>query len=75
MFSTSVCRLSLSKNMSVLKVPLLIALTLNDLNLWKYRLNLRVGIVYSIAGDVGANDFPTKIVDATVQCVSHTHFS
>jgi len=27
----------------------------------------------SVAGDVGADDFPKKIVDATVQCVSHTH--
>ena len=31
------------------------------------------GDCLSVAGDVGAEDFPKKIVDATVQCVSHTH--
>jgi 3-oxoacyl-[acyl-carrier protein] reductase len=30
------------------------------------------GECLSVAGDVGADDFPKKIVDATVQCVSHT---
>lgn len=27
------------------------------------------GEVLSVAGDVGADDFPKKIVDATVECV------
>lgn len=27
------------------------------------------GEVLAVAGDVGADDFPKKIVDATVQCV------
>lgn len=29
------------------------------------------GEVLAVAGDVGADDFPKKIVDATVQCVFH----
>ena len=33
------------------------------------------GDCLSVAGDVGADDFPKKIVDATVQWVSHTHSS
>jgi 3-oxoacyl-[acyl-carrier protein] reductase len=34
------------------------------------------GECLSVAGDVGADDFPKKIVDATVQCVSRdTHSS
>ena len=34
------------------------------------------GDCLSVAGDVGADDFPKKIVDATVQCVFHsTHSS
>ena len=33
------------------------------------------GDCLSVAGDVGADDFPKKIVDATVQCVSHTNSS
>ena len=31
------------------------------------------GDCLSVAGDVGADDFPKKIVDATVQCVSRIH--
>lgn len=31
------------------------------------------GDCLSVAGDVGADDFPKKIVDATVQCVSHIY--
>ena len=31
------------------------------------------GDYLSVAGDVGADDFPKKIVDATVQCVSYIH--
>ena len=36
------------------------------------------GDCISVAGDVGANDLPKRIVDATTQCVSHNshaHFS
>ena len=33
------------------------------------------GDCLSVAGDVGADDFPKRIVDATVQCVSHAHLS
>ena len=33
------------------------------------------GKVLSVAGDVGADDFPKKIVDATVQCVAKTQFA
>jgi len=31
------------------------------------------GEALSVAGDVGADDFPKKIVDATVQCVIHNY--
>ena len=32
----------------------------------------RGGDCLSVAGDIGADDFPKKIVDATVQCVPHS---
>ena len=35
----------------------------------------RGGDCLLVAGDVGADDLPKKIVDATIQCVSHTHSS
>ena len=31
------------------------------------------GDCLSVAGDVGSDDFPKKVVDATVQCVSYIH--
>jgi 3-oxoacyl-[acyl-carrier protein] reductase len=30
------------------------------------------GDAIGVSGDVGADDFPKKIVDATVKCASHT---
>ena len=66
----SVCCLSFSKNILVLKNN---SIDIKRLESVKVEIKAQGGDCLSVAGDVGANDFPKRIVDATIQYVSHAH--
>lgn len=69
----SECVLSVSpKNMLVMRLYSIDAKRLESVEV---EIKAQGGDCLSVAGDVGADDFPKKIVDASIQYVSHTHSS